>query len=132
LKKAEAEFLPKYYLGRKEYLTRKIEQLTLDIANLQKLQENLQPQMLSLSQQLSSLPRMEDCKTTTHYDSSTQKEEKKTTCEEALYVRSLRNQLNSQLGPLRDLYTRQGNLLILETGILVETRTELTKIPVGQ
>lgn len=130
IKRDEEKFLPAYFKGRKEYLIKRIAQLTQDIASLESLQHDLDGQIRMISNEIVSLPNTTVCHTEHYFDSGTQKEEVRNICEEGEATRWRRSQLNSQLDPLRAQYAEHGSILVRESKDLIDSRGELTKIPV--
>ncbi len=131
LKKSEEDFLPPYFKGRKEFLTKQIEQLTQDIASLQNLQSDLSRQIQLISNEIFMLPKNVTCHTEHYVDANTQKEEVRNICQEDPVTAMRRSYLNQQIDPLRSQYAQHGFILAKETKTLIEARSELTKIPAG-
>jgi hypothetical protein len=97
----EKDFLPAYFSGRREYLTLLLSDLDVKIAASRESEQGLLSSEGRLSREVSSLPNAQECRTIKVYDEVTKKENDKTVCEEAHYVRSQRNQLYSELSRLR-------------------------------
>ncbi len=130
LKESEEKFLPSYYRGRKEFLNRSITQLGQDIESLQKLQNQLAPQIDLISNEIISLPSPQECSTRQVYNESSKKDESRLICEEAWYIKSRRSTLNSQSSDLREQFHRHSQIISKSTEQLNDLRSELTKIPI--
>ena len=129
LLQAEEKFLPQYFTGRLQYLQKAIAQVTADIHMLQQLQIQIAPQINLVSHEISALPSPQQCTARTVYNEISKKNEARTICEEALYIRNRRNELYAQINSLRTQYTNHSTVLSLSTANLSNLRAELTKIP---
>lgn len=130
LLQAEVKFLPQYYKGRLQYLEKSISQVTQDMRMLQDLQNQIAPQINLVSHEISMLPSPQQCSQRMVYNEITKKDEARTICEEASYIRNRRSELYSQLNSLRTQYMNHSTVLSVSTANLSHLRTELTKIPI--
>ncbi len=93
LLQTEEKFLPQYFKGRLQYLEKAIAQVTEDIRILQELQHQIAPQINLISHEISALPSPQQCAQHTVYNEISKKNEARTICEEASYIRNRLSQL---------------------------------------
>lgn len=106
----EKDFLPGYYLGRKQYLSDFISRRKDEMDQIKDLEQSYARTEWHLSQEYSRLPsNAEECKSVDVYDESTKKVVSRKVCQEVEYIRSRRTALWRDLDNIRDklVYTRE-------------------------
>nr|AIA12000.1 Protein of unknown function (DUF2799) [uncultured bacterium] len=130
IKRDEEKFMPGYLKGRSEYLVRTISQLEKETISFQAVQDQVSQEIARFSGEIHALPSgLRECRTSTEFNSSTQKEEAVQRCEEPYYIRSRRETLYDQADRLRAQFTKNGEILRNMLQDLAYNRNELTKIP---
>ncbi len=130
LKKDEEKFLPKYFSGRSEFLKKALLQMQVELQSLTSMQSTLQSQISQISHEVTSLPAAQDCQTINVYNEATKSNVPQVVCKEAYYIQNRRNNLYSQLDPLRNQSSEAGARILRLEGQIEEARREQTKIPV--
>jgi len=98
----EKAFLPGYYKGRKEYLISYMNLLRGQVEEFKKLEGNYALTETRVHMEYATLPaNATQCRFETVFNSATQKNENRTVCEEAPYIRARRSVLWSQLDSVR-------------------------------
>lgn len=99
--KQEMEFLPAYHKGRRLHLTERKDLLQKQIAELEETVTFQRRRESMISREYNSIPQREDCKSIQVFNSSTQKNENRTVCEEPQYLQRQREMISSQLESAR-------------------------------
>lgn len=126
----EKNFLPPYYLGRKEYLKQYIVDLNAKIVAQAERESSLIQSESTLSREISYLPSPQVCKIISVYNEAIKKDESKTVCSEADYIRRQRDRLYSDISNVRSSLYEVRRDLNQYTQDLNTARSELTKIPI--
>lgn len=99
--KSEESFLPTYRQGRKEYLTALINTLKTQTAELSRTLSTLSISEERISREYSLIPHIQDCSLKTVYNEITRQSELVNICEEASYIRYMRDRFEKQLSDTR-------------------------------
>ncbi|MGZ3745953.1 MAG: DUF2799 domain-containing protein [Pseudobdellovibrionaceae bacterium] len=98
----EKDFLPGYYKGRKEYLNDYIAELNAKLKAVKELEESFARTETNIHREYSTLPsNATECHTISVYNEASKKNENRSICEEASYIRGRRSTLWSELDSIR-------------------------------
>lgn len=101
-KDQEVQFLPRYKLGRKEYLISYVALLEAESLKMGDLLSSLSASERRLSNEYVNLPSPQECTSKSVYDEATKSTSTQTVCEESWYIKRQRNSLSSSLSEVRN------------------------------
>ena len=126
---AEKVFLPSYFKGRTNYLTNYIQDKKDVLVNLEKQDQRFSFDVSRLSNEINSLPRLQECHQERFYNKSSKQTEDRRVCQEPEYIRIQRDTLSHQLNRARSQKDQNTAKITQVTGELENAQNELAKIP---
>lgn len=126
----EVQFLPKYFQGRKEYLSQMILDTKENLKSLSNQLARIEYSHSEASRAYYSIPNLLDCSTISVYNEITKKDETKRVCSEPNYIRNQRDRLYDKLSEISDQLRDTRNSIKQKSADLENYQKELNIIPI--